>query len=107
MDNLDHRLEEVEAEKEKNLTFFCDKLEYALVDIAFELEPQVKLYVDAKRRAFEAEISEKRSDNHLYVEKNQLAQKVALEVMKDHHYPSRIKVNVCVVTDLGVREAAA
>ena len=39
VDNLDNRLEDLEKEREKNLKFFCDKLEFSLIDIAFELEP--------------------------------------------------------------------
>ena len=39
-------------EREKNLSFFCDKLEFTLIDIAFDLEPQVKAFVDVRKLDF-------------------------------------------------------
>jgi len=52
VDNLDCKLEDLEKEREKNLSFFCDKLEFTLIDIAFDLEPQVKAFVDVRKLDF-------------------------------------------------------
>jgi len=52
VDNLDCKLEDLEKEREKNLSFFCDKLEFTLIDIAFDLEPQVKAFVDVRKIDF-------------------------------------------------------
>ncbi|KAL4438837.1 hypothetical protein ABPG74_016557 [Tetrahymena malaccensis] len=79
VDNLDNRLEDLEKEREKNLKFFCDKLEFTLIDIAFELEPQVKVLVDIKRREFEQIVAQKRIENDDYIAKIKQQQKESFE----------------------------
>lgn len=69
VDNLDDRLEALEKEREKNLTFFCDKLQFALIDIAFELEPQVNVMIEAKREEYKNLVAEKRAQNEEYIAK--------------------------------------
>ena len=61
-------MEELEHDRLKSLTIFCDKLEANLVDIAFILEPEVKESVKVHRDQFQDLIDEKREMNSVYVQ---------------------------------------
>lgn len=66
--NLGERLEELECDRSKSLTFFCDKLQAQLCDTAFQLEPEVKSLVQVHRNQFQEAIDEKRTSNAVYVQ---------------------------------------
>ncbi|EGR27437.1 hypothetical protein IMG5_196200 [Ichthyophthirius multifiliis] len=79
VNNLDEKLEELEKERENNFIFFCNKLEFSLIEIAFMLEPQVKELVNIKRDEFQKSVKENRILNEEYVKNTEEQQLKALE----------------------------
>jgi hypothetical protein len=49
IDGLYESLDKLEDERLQNMIFFCDNLQNSLIDIAYLLEPDVILLVNAKR----------------------------------------------------------
>lgn len=46
VNNLDKRLEDLEKERLRSLELFCNKFQDGLIDVAFQLEPEITVHVN-------------------------------------------------------------
>ncbi|CAK83011.1 unnamed protein product (macronuclear) [Paramecium tetraurelia] len=65
---LDKRLEDLEKERFRSLELFCNRFQEGLIDVAFQLEPEITAHVDTFREEFRKVVAEKRAENQVYVQ---------------------------------------
>ena len=64
---MDQRLDDLECERQRSLSFFCDRYFNNLMDIAFILEPEINELVQEHRQLFEKIVEEHKESNKVYV----------------------------------------
>ncbi|CAD8079070.1 unnamed protein product [Paramecium primaurelia] len=68
VNTLDKRLEDLEKERFRSLELFCNRFQEGLIDVAFQLEPEITAHVDTFREEFRKVVAEKRAENQVYVQ---------------------------------------
>ncbi|KAM3127171.1 hypothetical protein pb186bvf_020726 [Paramecium bursaria] len=66
--NLDQRLSDLEKERQRSLELFCNKLQDGLIDVAFQLEPEIKEFIQVYRVEFQELVKSKQEQNIIYVQ---------------------------------------